>query len=114
MRTLIAMALIACSSTSAFALECRPTTYSACDSSGCSKAQPSINSIVVDRKSNLVTRCDKSGCDQKPVEITTSGAMVKIGSIERGYLLVVNTLDGSFSEAATQLTAVVVKSGFCK
>jgi hypothetical protein len=114
MKGTIAFGFMSIFATSAFALECRPTTYSACDASGCVRAPQSINRIVIDQRSKLVTRCDKNGCDQVPVEISTSGAMIKIGSIERGYLLIVNKLDGSFSEVASQLTALVVKSGTCK
>ena len=37
--------------------------------------------------------------------------MLKAASAKNGYLLVINTLDGSFTEIATSVTTVFIKSG---
>ncbi len=98
----------------ASAISCRPDVASVCGASGCERAPSSIQSIVIDEANSVVTRCDKTGCDQIPVNAEASGAMLKFGAIGNGYLIVVNILDLSFSEVATQLSAVYVKSGKCR
>ena len=69
---------------------------------------------MIDEANRVVTRCDKTGCDQIAVNAEASGAMLKFGAVGNGYLIVVNILDLSFSEVATQLSAVYVKSGKCR
>lgn len=100
-------------SSQAFAITCRPDVASVCRGSGCERTPDSIQSIVIDEANRVVTRCDKTGCDQIHVEAETSGAMLKFGAVGRGYLIVVNSLDLSFSEVATRLSDVFVKSGKC-
>ena len=58
-----------------------------------------------------VSRCDESGCTTLVVEVVESGVMLKAASAKNGYLLVINTLDGSFTEIATSVTTVFIKSG---
>jgi hypothetical protein len=60
-----------------------------------------------------VSRCDESGCTTLVVEVVESGVMLKAASAKSGYLLVINTLDGSFTEIATSLTTAFIKSGVC-
>ena len=100
-------------SSQASAITCRPDVASACGASGCERTRSSIQSIVIDEANRVVTRCDKTGCDQISVTIEASGAMLKFGAVANGYLIVVNVLDLSFSEVATQLSAMYVKSGKC-
>ncbi len=61
----------------------------------------------------LVSRCDESGCTTLVVEVVESGVMLKAASAKSGYLLVINTLDGAFTEIATLLTTAFIKSGVC-
>lgn len=112
MRPAIFMALAALLASPVHALECWPTVASVCDGSGCGQAQNTIK-ISIDQRTNVISRCDKNGCDKFPVTATRTGAMQKYGSVERGYLLVIQSLTNEFSEVATQVTAVAVKTGLC-
>lgn len=101
-------------SSQAFAIACHPDVASVCGAIGCERTPSSIQSIVIDEANRVVTRCDKTGCDHISVTAELSGAMLKFGAVANGYLIVVNALDLSFSEVATQPSAVYVKTAKCK
>jgi len=42
------------------------------------------------------------------------GVMLKAASANNGYLLVINTMDLTFTEVATSITTAFVKSGMCE
>jgi hypothetical protein len=48
------------------------------------------------------------------VETELSGAMLKAANAVNGYLLVVNTLDLTFTEVATSVTSAFIEMGSCK
>jgi len=61
-----------------------------------------------------VSRCSKTGCTNVQVDVQPSGVMIKAASAANGYLLVVNTLNLSFTEVATSVTTPFIKMGTCK
>ena len=100
-------------SSNAYALECIATSAQICTDGSCG-AGANVVRIYIDQKAKAVSRCDTKGCDKFDVDHATSGVMESYGSVARGYLLKINTVDGSFVEVATQVTIVALKFGVCK
>jgi hypothetical protein len=93
--------------------DCVVASALVCDAGQCKTVTNSIL-IRVDADGKTVSRCDTKGCDEIPVELAQSGIMTNMSNGNRGYLLRVSTVDQSFVEVATMLTAVYLKYGTCK
>ena len=111
MRTILLLFLIPLS-TASFAEECIPKNAQTCDELGCTQSDSAIK-IYTNDSNKSVNRCDSRGCSEVVVEIRESGVMKKYGNVLSGYLLLVNSLDNSFTEIATSLNTVFIKSGVC-
>ena len=100
-------------SSPALALQCTPSSSWACADGSC-KVSPSAITIYFSPSENAVSRCDRQGCSTLQVETELSGAMLKAANAVNGYLLVVNTLDLTFTEVATSVTSAFIEMGSCK
>ena len=92
--------------------ECKPKYWNACSDGNCESGIGDMT-IYFSESEKTVSRCDKKGCTPLKVEVARSGVMLKAASANNGYLLVINTMDLTFTEVATSLTIAFVKSGTC-
>lgn len=94
---------------------CSPKSWTVCAGGNCQAGRGKMTIVLKAEENSIptVSRCDESGCTTLVVEVVESGVMLKAASAKNGYLLVVNTLDGSFTEIATSLTTAFIKSGVC-
>jgi hypothetical protein len=109
----ILVGTIVFSVTVAQAYECNQTSASACSGGECVKNVGSEMTIYFSEEDKTVSRCDKKGCSPVSVQVANSGVMLKAASAYNGYLLVIDKRDLSFTEVATSMTLVFVKSGSC-
>jgi len=105
--------LLFCSSPFVFAYQCTPVSWYACPDGLCQSGMGEIT-IYFSPDERSVSRCDKRGCTNLKVDVQPSGVMVKAASAYSGYLLVVNTMDFSFTEVTTSLTTPFIKMGMCE
>ena len=96
----------------AFAYECKPKHWNACSDGNCESGVGDMT-IYFSESEKEVSRCDKKGCTTLKVEVARSGVMLKAASASHSYLLVINTIDLTFTEIATLTTTAFVKSGSC-
>ena len=96
----------------AYGYECKPRYWNACANGVCQSGNGDMT-IYFSEADRSVSRCDKKGCTPIKVQVAGSGVMLKAASAENGYLLVINTMDRTFTEVATSVTAAFVKSGSC-
>ena len=94
---------------------CSPKSWTVCADGDCQSGRGKMTIVLMAGENSVptVSRCDESGCTTLVVEVVESGVMLKAASAKSGYLLVINTLDGSFTEIATSLTTAFIKSGVC-
>ncbi len=118
--TPLLMLLAACWSSAAVAQSprihtCTPKSWAVCADGDCQSDRGKMAIVLVAGEGSVptVSRCDESGCTTLVVEVVESGVMLKAASAKSGYLLVINTLDGSFTEIATSVTTAFIKSGVC-
>jgi len=111
-RLALLLTALALSST-ASAWDCEVQSAVVCADGKCGTASSNIR-ITLDTGKSTVFRCDSKGCDGIEVEMFTSGMMLNAVSGKSGYLIKINTTDGTFIEVATQVTAAYIKSGICK
>lgn len=109
----IVIAVLFCNVPLAFAYQCTPVTWHNCTKESCASGTGDMT-IYFSPDENSVSRCDKRGCTNLKVDVQPSGVMVKAASAYNGYLLVVNTMDLSFTEVATSLTTPFIKMGTCE
>jgi hypothetical protein len=112
LRVIVATSMVF-SVTVAQAYECKPTSASACSGGECATNVGSEMTIYFSEDEKTVSRCDKKGCSPVSVQVANSGVMLKAASAYNGYLLVIDKRDLSFTEVATSMTLVFVKSGSC-
>ena len=118
--TPLLLLLAACCSSTALAesprlYNCSPKSWAVCAEGDCQSGRGKMTIVLMAGESSVptVSRCDESGCTTLVVEVVESGVMLKAASAKNGYLLVINTLDGSFTEIATSVTTAFIKSGVC-
>ena len=94
---------------------CSPKSWVVCADGDCQSGRGKMTIVLVAGEGSVptVSRCDESGCTTLVVEVVESGVMLKAASAKSGYLLVINTLDGSFTEIATSVTTAFIKTGIC-
>jgi len=93
--------------------ECKPKYWNACSDGNCESGIGDMT-IYFSESEKAVSRCDKFGCTPLKVEVARSGVMLKAASANNGYLLVINTMDLTFTEVATSITTAFVKAGMCE
>lgn len=96
----------------AYSYECIPKYWTACSDGNCEAGIGDLTIYFSDSE-RAVSRCDKRGCTPINVEVARSGVMLKAASATNGYLLVINTMNLTFTEVATSVTTAFVKSGSC-
>lgn len=111
-RNFLTLALTIFSVNHALAYECKPKYWNACSDGNCESGIGDMT-IYFSESEKAVSRCDKEGCTPLKVEVARSGVMLKAASANNGYLLVINTMDLTFTEVATSITTAFVKSGSC-
>jgi len=95
------------------AYECKPKYSNACSDGNCESGIGDMT-IYFSESEKAISRCDKKGCTPLKVDVARTGVMLKAASANNGYLLVINTMDLTFTEVATSITTAFVKSGMCE
>jgi len=93
--------------------ECKPKYWNSCVDGNCESGIGDMT-IYFSESEKAISRCDKKGCTPLKVDVARSGVMLKAASANNGYLLVINTMDLTFTEVATSITTAFVKSGMCE